>query len=386
MSHERTTATLFSGFEGFGVGARAAGYRHLWGVEWSARIAGVADRNGFTSIVADVRNVDYAALERPYHLHGSPVCKNASIAKTDRGEAPEDLATADAVCRAIEALRPVVFTLENVRGYLHFESFKRIVATLKRCGYGVTYDILNSADYGVPQTRERLILRAVQGQDRPLLPIATHARRDKLTPLFDDRLPWVGWLEAIADLIDTLPASEFAPWQMKRLPGEVRRSLLIGGANTSDEQAAPYVDVSLCDEPSRTVAASGAPARWRALVMDGEQSPALRSDSEPLFTVGANQHKQPARAWLMRSDNSQQEITPERQVRPDDEPSPTIRASTTMPKALQSGRVVKMTPRALARFQTFPDTYWLPGQASLACEGIGNAVPCLLAQRLCEVE
>ena len=204
-----------------------------------------------------------------------------------------------------------------------------------------------------PQTRERLILRAVQGQDRPALPIATHARRDKLTPLFDDRLPWVGWLEAIADLIDTLPPSAFAPWQMKRLPKEVRSSVLIGGANTSDEQAAPYVGVSLCDEPSRTVPANGAPARWRALVMDGEQSPALRTNGEPMFTVGANQHKQPARAFLV-GDQHRQEA------------------------------VVKMTPRALARFQSFPDTYWLPSQASLACEGIGNAVPCLLAQRLVE--
>ena len=157
MSHGRTEATLFSGFEGFGVGARAAGYRHLWGVEWSARIAGVADRNGFTSIVANVCNVDYSTLEAPYHLHASPVCKNASIAKTDKGETAEDIATGDAVCRAIEALRPVVFTLENVRGYLHFEAFKRIVATLRRLGYGVTYDVLNSADYGVPQTRERVI-------------------------------------------------------------------------------------------------------------------------------------------------------------------------------------------------------------------------------------
>jgi len=44
-------------------------------------------------------------------------------------------------------------------------------------------------------------------------------------------------------------------------------------------------------------------------------------------------------------------------------------------------RVVQMTPRALARFQTFPDWYELPDSKSLACRIIGNAVPPLLMQK-----
>jgi site-specific DNA-cytosine methylase len=49
---------------------------------------------------------------------------------------------------------------------------------------------------------------------------------------------------------------------------------------------------------------------------------------------------------------------------------------------LSQGRVVRMTPRALARFQAFPDTYALPDGAALACRVIGNAVPPLLMQRI----
>lgn len=51
---------------------------------------------------------------------------------------------------------------------------------------------------------------------------------------------------------------------------------------------------------------------------------------------------------------------------------------------LTNGRIVQMTPRALARFQTFPDGYVLPSNKKLACYGIGNAVPPLLAKQVIE--
>jgi site-specific DNA-cytosine methylase len=45
---------------------------------------------------------------------------------------------------------------------------------------------------------------------------------------------------------------------------------------------------------------------------------------------------------------------------------------------------VKMTPRALARFQSVPDSYQLPESRALASRVIGNGVPWLLAQRVTE--
>jgi len=44
--------------------------------------------------------------------------------------------------------------------------------------------------------------------------------------------------------------------------------------------------------------------------------------------------------------------------------------------------VVKLTPRALARLQSFPDSYILPDKNTLACFGIGNAVPPLMVEKL----
>ena len=83
-------------------------------------------------------------------------------------------------------------------------------------GYFWTYDHVNAADYGVPQTRRRLILRASRG----------------LLPFLPEPVPWVGWYAAIEDLIPTLPESKLAPWQLARLPAELRETVLVGGGNT----------------------------------------------------------------------------------------------------------------------------------------------------------
>jgi site-specific DNA-cytosine methylase len=67
------------------------------------------------------------------------------------------------------------------------------------------------------------------------------------------------------------------------------------------------------------------------------------------------------------------------------EPSPTQGVSA-IARGMATGRVVKMTPRALARFQSFPDWYELPARNALACKIIGNAVPPLLMRRVMEAQ
>ena len=209
-----TIATLFSGGEGVGVGAKQAGLDHLWGVEYDDAIAQVARNNGFNTITGNVMDTALMmTLLRPDVLHASPVCKNASNAKANGEESPLDIATADATCAYISHFRPDIFTLENVWGYRTFEAFAHILICLKRNGYTVDYWHLNAADYGVPQTRRRLILVA-RFHGKPIKPLATHARPEKLTPMFDTRQPWIGWYAAIEDLIDTLEYGEFQAWQI----------------------------------------------------------------------------------------------------------------------------------------------------------------------------
>lgn len=356
-------ATLFSG----GGGVEALLKEHIEfvrAVEFDPQIAAVYAQNiGPHVQVADVRHVDYGTWPRLDYLHASPVCKNFSAAKTNGTESDDDMTTAAAVVRCLEATQPRVFTLENVQAYEGSASYRLIVSWLNHNGYMWHAETLNAANYGVPQTRRRLILRAV---------------RDALLPGLPPPTRWVGWYEAIEDLIPGLPASQFAPWQLARLPEGLTDTALIEGTEMRGDNRC-----NVAAHPCCTVKATVYKGLPRAFIIGSLNSgqafsDGLRDDHEPAMTITARQHP---RAWLVHANDMRTMPT-----RADTEPAFTITAGAhrshapdTKPKAwLASGRVVKMTPRALARFQSFPDSYALPDRASLACCILGNAAPPLL--------
>src|SRR3990167_3357233 len=195
--------SLFTGFDGAGVGAKDAGFDLAWGFEINDRIAQVARGNGYPVHTANVLEIDPAMIEPVNWLHASPECQRASTANQSAKESSIDVDLAKAVKRFIDVMQPKIFTLENVFFYRTFESFKIIIDALQTNGYMFDFDNLNMADYSVPQTRKRLILRAIKGGLIPHLP---------------NPVPWMGWYEAIEDIIPSLPESHFAKWQIDRLP------------------------------------------------------------------------------------------------------------------------------------------------------------------------
>ena len=195
--------------------------------------------------------------------------------------------------------------------------------------------------------------------------------------------PWVGWYAAIEDILHTLPESKFADWQLKRLPADLS-TLMVGGCNTSDVQAGPGVGVSLQDEPTRVVAQNS--SQWKALLIEGDAAgdrpPTCRTSAEPAFTLKTASGGRVHRAFLVGSDSheavgNRKPVT----VREAAEPSIALTNSASKCRAwLEQGRVVAMTPRALARFMSCPDTYRLPTSKALASTVLGNGFCCLLSE------
>ena len=336
-----TIATLFSGGEGVGIGAKAAGVRHIWGIEKHDDIAQVARDNGFEVKTADVLDVDPHTLEVPHILHASPECKSASVANVNRGETRLDITLGERIAHFIDVLRPRVFTLENVYQYRNFVGFKRVMAALARNDYMYHFSNLNAADFGLPQTRKRLILRAIRGSLLPNLPPPGQ---------------WIGWYEAIEDLIPTLPESPFPPWQKSLLPEWATETMLFHNNRSHDRNGVAYNKLSsrATHEPGFTVT-TRLVGQVRAFIVDGQQTRGgrhltTRRAGEPINTIHAQPlTKQPRRAWL------------------------------------DDGRTVKMTLQTITRWQTFPDHYKLPENNRLASRIIGNSVPPLLYQRITEL-
>lgn len=203
-------------------------------VEYDRKISGVYRNNfGQHIVTADVRDVDPKDLVKQIdgeveYFHASPVCKNYSQAKTNGGEVELDKETAKSTADFINAVKPRVVTIENVKGYKDSEAMKIITQALDKNGYTWDADVYNAADFGGYTNRERLIVRAVKDGELPEKP--------KKQPRKS------GWLEAVEDILPTLKVKEsgVAPWMDARLKADgidwqkVEKPLYVMGSAYAD--------------------------------------------------------------------------------------------------------------------------------------------------------
>lgn len=183
-------------------------------VEYDEKISGVYRNNfGQHIVTADVRDVDPKELVKQIdgeveYFHASPVCKNYSQAKSNHAEVELDKETAASTAEFINAVKPKVVTIENVKGYKDSDAMKTITDALDANGYAWDADVYNAADYGGYTNRERLIVRAVRDGKLPEKPKKMAHKN--------------GWYEAVADIIPTLTEKKngVAPWMDVRLKAD----------------------------------------------------------------------------------------------------------------------------------------------------------------------
>lgn len=375
ISGDKKAFVGFAGFGGFSIALREAGFDTVE-IELLPLIAEVNRANGGNVITGDFLDIDPTDYADYWLAQFSPPCPNFSMANAKGSEAEIDLMLARKICEFIRVARPRYFVLENVTQYQRSLSWLLIWYTLLEWGYGVDTWNLNTADYGVPQSRRRMIVIGRRDGRQPTKPWPTHSKTGDLFTR-----PWVSWYEAVEDLIPRLERGEFANWQKKGLP-EKYRSFMIGNGSRSNPK--------FVNQPTATITANHNQLKLKAFIVDGangrgdgRKGPTVCPVGQPMFTVIASalDKNSPPKAFIAggqyQTPNNGQLRTV--QNRDASEPIWTIVANengdTRAYLAEGEGYTVVMNIRALARFQGFPDWFKFPDDRRLACRGIGNAVP-----------
>jgi DNA (cytosine-5)-methyltransferase 1 len=165
---------LFAGIGGFRLGLEKAGHECVWANEFTPKAASIYEHNfKHKPDGRDIRTIHVDEIPDADLLVGGFPCATFSIAGKRTGFGTEDTRGTlfFEICRILAGKRIPYLFLENVKGLLNHDggrTFGVIVASLDELGYDVQWECLNSKNFGVPQSRERVfIVGNFRGHARP---------------------------------------------------------------------------------------------------------------------------------------------------------------------------------------------------------------------------
>jgi len=368
---------LFAGAGGLALGASRAGFEHLGVVEWDHDACSSMNENRRRGLEyvrqwpvqeADVRTLSYRDFGTDIDLlAGGVPCQPWSLGGKHKGQDDRRNLFPEMI-RAVRETQPKAVLVENVKGLLrqsfssyfeyillglsypelviksgetwerHLKRLERLHTSGKACGlqYKTTFRLLNAADYGVPQRRERVFVVAFRS-DLPVewsFPEPTHSK------------------EALA----------ISKW----VTGEYWERNSVAKSKRPYPTPRDLALVSKCDLFSANL------KPWLTVrdALRGLPSPTTRSIEE----------------WSNHVLISGARSYPGHTGSPMDEPSKTLKAGDHgVPGGentilFENGRVRYLTVREAARIQTFPDDYFFPCAWTESMRQLGNAVPVKLAE------
>lgn len=337
--------SIFSGGGGIDIGFNEAGYEILFSTDfWQPAIDTLLKNNSAKlAKCEDIREVDYQKelFSIGYNVNevdllvGGPPCPAFSKSRFYRTEKKRALEDENAFTlfeyfRALDELRPKVFFFENVSGFVfkpHRAAFDALIDVADQFGYHVTFKVINSANYGVPQMRERFICIGVRKDfgEPFIFPDETHYNPEKEINLnlFKNKRPWVTCEEAIGDLDFDLPEDK------DMQAGSKHKDLL-------------------------------------KLVPPGDNY---------LFFTEKRGYPNPIFEWRSRYWSFLLKLSPKK-------PSWTIQASFSNNQGPFHWKNRFLRISEIKRIQTFPDNYEITGTFKDQWRQIGNAVPPLLVEKI----
>lgn len=250
--------------------------------------------------------------------------------------------------RVLKEFNPKMFIFENVKGLLSMqkgELLKTIIALFESLGYQVKYKVLNAADYGAPQVRERVVIVGTKLKSKFEYPKPTHFNPEKGN-LDSGLKPYITLGEAIGDLpfIESNQESfEYASEPLNEFQKIMRKNskkLIDHSSPKNNDQLIKIME----------------------MLPDGGSPMDLPEELRPKSGFGNTYCK----LWW-------------------DRPSTTITRNLSTPS---SSRCVHpkaprpLTTREGARLQGFPDDYMFYGSRGDKNLQIGNAVPTFLSKAL----
>lgn len=341
MMRRPSCLSIFSGGGGLDIGFENAGFTIIGATDadpacketfslnrpeipFKVGSASEYDREYFTEFInsRDLDSVDC--------LIGGPPCPAFSKSRFYRKEKARGLQdkntdeTISGYLKVLETIAPQYFVLENVKGLTyksHADSLSYILKNVEKLGYRHEIWVINAADFGVPQIRERAFIIGSKGE-LPTMPERTHAKDADDPDLIRNILPWT----TAGSVLNDLPSNV-----LKEIPGH-----FAGGKHHELLKSVPPGD-------------------------------------NYLFFTEKRKHPEPKFKWRSRYWSFLLKLSP-------DMPSWTIQArrSNNMGPFHWQNRI--LTIEEIKRLQTFPDDWSFSGTTERQWRQIGNAVPCRLAE------
>lgn len=363
---------IFSGAGGLATGLGLSGVAHNALVEWDSDACSTLRRNYGSQIVheSDIRTFDFTPYSGIDIIAGGPPCQPFSLGGKAKGKDDNRDMFPSAV-RAIREMMPKVFFFENVKGILRpsfREYFHYIVQQLSypqlvddsgdwrrhsdkiirlsksepsNRTYRVTVNLVNAADYGVPQKRERVVIIGIRNDIGRIwtLPAATHSCAS---------LQWAKYATG-----EYWEQHSISPSNEEYRSFSQRKAALQAQYGFFPPEQKPWVTIrdALTDIPK---------------------------EGDKAYFPDEHKVRKGAREY------------PGHTGSPIDEPAKTIKAGghgvpggENMIK-FSDGSVRYFTVFEAKRLQTFPDGYQILGPWSEAMRQLGNAVPVALAKAICD--
>lgn len=243
---------LFSGAGGLHIGFEEAGFQIELCIDNDPLVERTHKRNfpDIPMINQDIRTVGIDHIRR-YLSHGSvdviiggPPCQGFSTIGKRVSSDPNKRAAHDprnelvlTYATIIKELKPKFIVMENVKGILSLDNgsyLKNVLTQLKEAGYQADYKLINMADYGVPEIRERVIIIG----NRVGLPVAFPSPDHSDNPA-DNLPPWENCWDAIKDLESLGDVPEFNHVALKHTEKNIERYKLIPEGGRLPEAALP---------------------------------------------------------------------------------------------------------------------------------------------------